>query len=76
MDFSTIIKSIIAFFEANLVITVITALVLLFLLFRKPKLFFIIFMILVLLTGILYIIMDVSTTGVSHKEKLLNKELP
>lgn len=76
MDFLTIMKSIGDFFLANPVITVIVALVLIFLLYRKPKLFFLIFVILVVLAGVFYVILDVASTGVSQKERLINREVP
>ena len=49
------------------------------LLFRKPKLFFMIFFITLLLGSILYVISDVSSTGVSQKQELIyksTKDLP
>jgi len=76
MDFLSIMKSIGDFFLANPVITVIVALVLIYLLYRKPKLVFLIFVILVVLAGVLYVILDVSSTGVSQKERLIDREMP
>ena len=76
MDFLAIMKSMGDFLFANPVIAVIVALVLIFLLYRKPKLFFLIFIILVVLAGVLYVILDVSSTGVSQKERLIDREVP
>ena len=76
MDFLSIMKSIPDFLLANPVVAVIVALVLIFLLYRKPKLFFLIFVILVVLAGVLYVILDVASTGVSQKERLIDREVP
>ncbi|OHE55743.1 MAG: hypothetical protein A2Z47_13825 [Thermodesulfovibrio sp. RBG_19FT_COMBO_42_12] len=74
MSFLEIINSIISFFQANLIIAIVVAILLIFLLWRKPKLFFLVLFIVLLLTGVLYMISDMSSTGVYHKQKLLQKE--
>ncbi len=77
MDFFGIINSIITFFQNNLFIAIVSAVLLVFLLYRKPKLFFTIFFIVLLLAGVFYLISNLSSTGVSQKEKLLQKgDLP
>jgi len=48
---------------------------LIILLFRKPKLFFMIFFITLLLGMVLYIISDVSSSGVSQKQELIHKSI-
>jgi hypothetical protein len=75
MDFWAIIKSIIIFFQANLLVTIAIAIILIFLLWRKPKLFFLILFIALLLSGVLYLILDVSSTGIYQKEQLIQKEI-
>jgi hypothetical protein len=77
MDSFGIINSIITFFQNNLFIAIVAAVLLVFLLYRKPKLFFTIFFIALLLAGVFYLISNLSSTGVSQKEKLLQKgDLP
>ncbi len=75
MSFFEIINSIISFFQANLIIATAFAILLIVLLWRKPKLFFLILFIVLLLSGVLYMILDVSSTGVYHKENLIHKEM-
>jgi len=60
MDFSAIIDSIMSFFKTHLLITIAAGILLIFLLYRKPKLFFTIFFIGLLLAGIFYLISNVS----------------
>jgi hypothetical protein len=74
MDFREIINSIIVFFQANLIITIAVAIILTFLLLRKTKLFFLILFIVLLLTGILYLVSTLSSSGLSRKERMLKKE--
>ena len=73
MDFFGSINSIIAFFQNNLFIAIAAAILLVFLLYRKPKLFLTIFLIALFLSGVFYLISTLSSTGVSHKEKILQK---
>jgi hypothetical protein len=75
MFFTALIDSIITFFQEHLLFTLAFAIVLLFLLFRKPKVFLTISAIVLLLLGILYLISDVSSTGVTYKEKLISKSV-
>jgi hypothetical protein len=73
MNFTAVIDSIIIFFQDHLFFALAFAIVLLFLLFRKPKVFLTISAIVLLLLGILYLISDISSTGVTYKEKLISK---
>ena len=75
MIFTALIDSIIAFFQDHMLFAVAFAIVLLFLLFRKPKVFFTISAIVLLLLGIFYLISNVSSTGVTYKEKLISKSV-
>jgi hypothetical protein len=79
MDFSLIIDSIVTFLKNNLSVVVAMTFILIILLFRKPKLFFLICFIILLLGSILYVISDVSSTGVAEKQELIyksTKDLP
>ncbi|MEF9426030.1 MAG: hypothetical protein L0956_02225 [Candidatus Mariimomonas ferrooxydans] len=73
MDFFDIGRSINGFLAGNLYISIAVAVLLLFLLFKKPKLFFTIFILALLMAGVFYVISTVSSTGVSHKQKMIEK---
>ncbi|MGA1869816.1 MAG: hypothetical protein ACMUJM_14875 [bacterium] len=74
MDFSEVLHIIITFFQNNLIITIAVSIVLVFLLFRKPKLFFSLLFLGLLLVGMLYLVLDISSTGKSHKNKLIHQD--
>jgi len=75
MDFTGSIINIIAFFQDNLLITFAVAILLVFLLFRKPKLFFTVLFIALVLAGVFYIISYVSDVGTSHKKTIIDKKV-
>jgi hypothetical protein len=75
MDFLAIIKSITDFFQSNLPASLAIVFLLTLLLYRKPKLFLIMVFIVLILVGALYLISGISTTGVYHKERLINKDV-
>lgn len=75
MDFISLIETIfIGFFAENIYIAIALAAVFILLLIRKPKVFFAVICLAALLVGALYLISTLSSTGVSQKEKLLQKE--
>jgi len=74
MDFMEIMKSFLVFFQDNIFITIALVCVLLFLLYWKPRLFLFIISIVLLLAVLLYIMSDVTSTGVSHKQKLIQEQ--
>ena len=73
MDLSEIIDSILTSLVDNSLVTITIAILLIIMLFRKPKIFFIIFFVTLLLGVILYVISIVSSTGVSQKKELIHK---
>ena len=73
MDFSDITNSVISFSKDNPLIAVVVGLLLLFLLYRKPKLVFGLFFLCLILAGVLYFIMSISSTGKSEKGKMIEK---
>ncbi|OGW41531.1 MAG: hypothetical protein A2Y97_04820 [Nitrospirae bacterium RBG_13_39_12] len=75
MDFLAFLYSIFFFFRDNMPVTLATGLLLVILLFKKPKLFFIILFVVLLVAGVLYMISDVTSSGVYHKERLIHKEV-
>jgi amino acid transporter len=73
MDLSEIIDSVLTSLVDNPLITITIAILLIIMLFRKPKIFFMIFLVTLLLSVILYVISIVSSTGVSQKKELIHK---
>jgi len=72
-----VMQILLVFFQDNILITIAFVCVLLFLLYWKPRLFLFILFIVLLLFGLLYIISDVTSTGLSHKQKMFQeKEIP
>jgi hypothetical protein len=79
MDFSLITDSIIILLKDNLPVVIGMTFILIILLFRKPKLFFMIFLLTLLLGSVFYVISDVSSTAVAEKQELIyksTKDLP
>ena len=73
MDLSEIIDSVLTSLVDNPLVTITIAILLIIMLFRKPKIFFMIFFVTLLLSVILYVISIVSSTGVSQKRELIHK---
>jgi chromate transport protein ChrA len=75
MDFLTMIKTIfVNYFQDNMYIAIALAVVFCLLLFRKPKVFLTLIFVTVFLTGVLYLISTLSTTGAFQKQKLVQEE--
>ncbi len=75
MDFLAAFESIVrSFYQEYLYVVIALGLVLLVLLFRKPKIFLAILSIVLIITGVLYLISTLSSTGTTQKERLLYKE--
>lgn len=74
MDFSEAINSIVSFYGNNPIIAIFIALVLIFLIWRKPKFFFSVLFLALLLFGVIYLIINTATFGKEQKEKLFHKE--
>lgn len=77
MDFAAIVYELTAristFAQTDPLIALGGLLVLAYLMYRKPLLFFSVFMLGVVLVGVLYLILSMSAPGASQKEKLLQK---
>ncbi|HUL23809.1 MAG TPA: hypothetical protein VLZ10_20310 [Thermodesulfobacteriota bacterium] len=73
MDISKLTSSIVSFVQNNPIIAIVLVLFLLFFMFRKPKLFFGLLGVGVLLAGSLYLIMTMAGSG-SEKKKALTHE--
>lgn len=74
MSLSEIMSSIISFLMSNPIIAAVIGLLLLFLIFRKSKLFLTLLFFALILTAAFYLIMNMASSGVSKKERLIHKE--
>jgi multisubunit Na+/H+ antiporter MnhC subunit len=73
MDFSRSVEGIVSFAQKNPIIVIVLVLGLLFFMYRKPKLFFSLLGLGLLLAGLLYLIMNIAGSG-SEKRKALTHE--
>ena len=73
MDFSGIMGDIVSFAQNNTVIVIVLALGLVFFIYRKPKLFFGLLLLGLILVGLFYTIKNVADSG-SVKKKILIQE--
>jgi multisubunit Na+/H+ antiporter MnhC subunit len=64
----------ITYIQGHMYIAIVLIIIFGLLLLRKPRIFFTILFIALFLTGVLYLISALSTTGASQKQKLLNQE--
>ena len=74
MDFSRFMDGIVSFAQSHTVIVIVLALGLLYLMLRKPKLFFSILLLGLILAGLLYIIMGIAGSGSKQERKLMHEE--
>ncbi len=74
MDFSRFMNGILFFAQNHTVIVIVLALVLLYFMYRKPKLFFGILLLGVLLAGLFYLITSISGPAKEQKKKLIHEE--
>lgn len=74
MDFSRSMDGIVSFAQNNPVIVIILVLGLLFFMYRKPKLFFSLLGLGLLLAGLLYLLMSMAGSGSEKKKALTHGE--
>ena len=74
MDFSGLMRSIASFVQNNPIIAIVLMLGLLFFMYRKPKLFFGLLGLGILLAGLLYLIMTMGGSGSEKKKALTHEE--
>ena len=74
MDFSRMAGSIVSFVQNNPIIAIVIMLGLLFFVYRKPKLFFSLLGLGLLLVGLIYLIMNLSGSGSEKKKALMPQE--
>lgn len=70
MSFYSVISGILVFLQNNIIVSIVLGLVLLYILYRSPKLFFIVLLITLLLSGLFYVISDVASIGTYQKQKM------
>jgi type IV secretory pathway VirB2 component (pilin) len=73
MDIANILSDITTFFQGNVPAAIAVLIIVLFLAYKKPKLFFTLFFLVILLIGIVYIITFVSDIGTTHKKTIIQK---
>ena len=77
MDFTAIINDLTGqisdFAQAKPFISFAVLLILAYLMYRKPLFFFSVFILGLILVGVLYLIMSMSSAGITQKEKLIHK---
>ena len=74
MDFSRSTDSIVSFVQNNPIIVIVLVLGLLFFMYRKPKLFFSLLGLGLLLAGLFYLIMSMAGSGSEKKKALTHGE--
>ncbi len=73
MDFSGFMDGIVSFAQGNTVIVIVLTLVLLFCIYRKPKLFFALLFLGLLLAGVFYMISSLAGSGLEQKKRLIDQ---
>jgi len=74
VDFSRFLDSFVSFAQNHVIIVILIMLGLLFFLVRKPKLFFGLLSLGLLLAGLVYLIMNISGPGSEQKKKMIHEE--
>jgi hypothetical protein len=74
MDFSRLMDGIVSFAQSSPIIVIVLAVGVLFFIYRKPKLFFGLLGLGLLLAGLFYLIMSISGQGSEKKKALTHKE--
>ena len=74
MDFSRFMDGIVSFAQNHVIIVILIVLGLIFLMVRKPKLFFSIFSIGLVLAGLFYIITILAGSGSEKKSELIEQK--
>ena len=74
MDFSGFMDGIVSFAQSNTIIAIIIALIFLYLIYRRPKLFFGLLSLVLVLMVLFYIIVNLAGSGSERKKRLMEKE--
>ncbi len=73
MIFDEILHNTIALIQSNMPVSIAIGLFFIFLVIKKPKLFFAVFFIMIVLLGVLFVMSYISSIGVAYKKDLLTK---
>ncbi len=74
MDFSEYLSDLFSFARSHPVVTVVVALGLLLFIYRKPKIFFTLLFLGLIIAGVVYIIVSMAGSGSEQKKKLIDEE--
>ena len=74
MGFSQFMDGIVSFAQNHTIIVIVLALVLLYFMYRKPKVFFGILLLGLILVGLFYMIMSIADPAKGQKKKLIHEE--
>lgn len=74
MDLSEILDSIITFFTGNPIVAIVIALALIFFIWRNPKFSLFVLLLILILAGALYFILNAASSGSSEKQKLIHRQ--
>ena len=74
MDFSGFMHGIVSFAQSNTIIAIIIALILLYLIYRRPKLFFGLLSLVLIVVLLFYMIANLAGSGSDRKKSLIEKE--
>ena len=69
-----LMNAVVSFAQSNTIVAIIIALILLYLLFRKPKLFFGLLSLVLIVALLFYIIGNLAGSGSERKKSLIEKE--
>ena len=74
MGFSQFMDTILSFAQNHTIIVIVLALVLLYFMYRKPKVFFGILLLGLILVGLFYMIMSIAGSGSEEKKRLFRED--
>ncbi len=76
MDAAEIIATVVYYSKAHPLVALAAAGIIILSFYRRPALSFFVLFVIVLLIGVYYVIMSMSSPAVSEKERLLKKSIP
>jgi hypothetical protein len=75
MEFLKFFHWVPSFFKDNPLVAALAALVLIFLIFRRPRLVMTVILMGLLVSGVLYLVLSMSSAGVEQKQKLIERSV-
>lgn len=76
MEFLTFLDWIPAFFKDNTLVAIGASIILILMIYKRPRLVLTVFLMGLLVTGVFYMVMSMSTAGVEKKKKLIERSIP